>query len=119
MPVREKKSETIEIRLPYAAKQAFTAQCRAQGRTVSETLRVFIEARSASPKRRRWRLAAGAVIAAAVAAGAAPSLARPAAREALGRMDLNGDRSVSLTEFQRLDANHDGRVTLEEVRAAP
>src|ERR1700761_765042 len=51
-----KKSETLEIRLPYALKQAFMARCQAQGRSASEALRGFIEqalieGASAEPRR--------------------------------------------------------------------
>jgi len=103
-----KKSESLEIRIPYPAKVAFVERCRREGRSASEALRGFIdqqiEAPKAPPASRRLRLLAGALIAAAVGAAALPSAAGPA-----------GDllRRVS---FAQLDANHDGVLTLDEYR---
>lgn len=116
---RLKKSETLEIRLPYAAKQAFMAGCRAEGRTASEALRGFIDQRLTppAPRRRLTRLAAGALIATAVGAFALPSLARPSLQAEFGRLDRDDDGSVSLAEFARLDADHDGKVSLRELAA--
>jgi hypothetical protein len=101
-----KKSETLEVRLPYPTKQAFMARCRDDGRSASEAVRAFIETEvgeRAKPGRRRLmaRLAAGALIAAAAGAVAAPTLAHP-------------NRAA---DFLRLDANHDGVLTLQEFRA--
>jgi hypothetical protein len=75
-----KKSETLELRLPYPTKQAFMARCQADGRSASEAIRAFIEAEVGErprPKRRTLaaRLAVGALLAAAAGAAAAPSLA--------------------------------------------
>jgi hypothetical protein len=74
-----KKSETLELRLPYEAKQAFMARCQADGRSASEAIRAFIEAEiepRPRPKNRLLaRIAAGALLAAAAGAVAAPSLA--------------------------------------------
>ncbi len=108
-----KKSESLEIRLPYDAKLAFMARCRADGRSASEALRDYIDRQIAdpAPRPRRWRLAVGALIAAALGAVALPSLARPAdpAHDLLRRV-----------AFAHLDANHDGAVTLDEyLRARP
>ncbi|THD79353.1 MAG: hypothetical protein E7812_09780 [Phenylobacterium sp.] len=77
-----KKSESLEVRLPYAAKQAFMAACEKDGRTASEAVRAFIEAEIGGRRRRArlvGRLAAGALLAAAAGAAAAPVLAHPAA----------------------------------------
>lgn len=99
-----KKSETLEVRLPYPTKQAFMARCRHDGRSASEAVRGFIEAEVGAGRlaRRRGkliaRLAAGAVLAAAAGAVAAPTLAHP------NRM----------AEFQRLDTNHDGVISRAE-----
>src|SRR6195952_1800034 len=84
---RLKKSETLEIRLPYPTKVAFMARCRDDGRSASEALRGFIDghieprrpARRA-PLQLSGRLIAGALIAAAMGAVALPSLARPTLR---------------------------------------
>jgi hypothetical protein len=104
-PRKLKKSESLEIRIPYPTKQAFMARCRDEGRSASEALRALIDgqleaARPAPPARRRpWRLIAGALVAAAVGAAAVPSLARPGLRAA---------------EFTALDANHDGVLSFAE-----
>lgn len=126
---RQKKSETLEIRLPYAAKLAFMARCRDEGRSASEALRQFIDgqvearpsrgANSRPSSRLVGRLVAGAAVAAAMAAVAVPSLARPSLIAEFDRLDLNGDHAITAAEFARLDANHDGKVTLAEFRAAP
>ena len=122
---RLKKSETLEIRLPYPTKLAFMASCRAEGRSASEALRHFIDGHldgGAKPARRAYllrsgRLIAGAMIAAAMGAVALPSLARPTLRAEFDRLDLNGDRAISFAEFARLDTNHDGKVSFAEFRA--
>lgn len=91
-----KKSETIEIRIPYPTKAAFMARCRQDGSSASEALRRLIdehlaEAAEIRPapqapagQRRLRHLAAGALIAAAVGAVALPTLARPACPAAAG-----------------------------------
>ena len=118
---RLKKSETLEIRLPYPTKLAFMASCRDEGRSASEALRHYIDghlqgARPAKPRRAR-HLIAGALVVAALGAVALPSLARPSLRAEFDRLDLNGDHSITLAEFARLDTDHDGKVSFAEFRA--
>jgi hypothetical protein len=95
-PRPPKKSETLEIRIPYPDKQAFMARCRQDGASASETLRALIDAhlegdiarpcsappQAAGPGRTLLHLAAGALIAAAAGAVALPSLAHPACASA-------------------------------------
>jgi hypothetical protein len=104
-PRKLKKSESLEIRIPYPTKQAFMARCQDEGRSASAVLRAFIDGQLDAPKpraaRKAWRLIAGVVAAAAVGAVAVPSLARPGLKAA---------------EFARLDTNHDGVLSLEEYR---
>ena len=112
-PRPPKKSESLEIRIPYDAKLAFMDRCRRDGRSASEALRAFIDQQieAPRPRPRHWRLAVGAMIAAALGAVALPSLARPAdpAHDLLRRV-----------AFAHLDANHDGVVSLDEyVRGRP
>jgi hypothetical protein len=108
-----KKSESLEIRIPLATKEAFMARCRDDGRSASEAVRAFIEAelapRPASP--RRWRLIVGGLIAAAVGAAALPSLAHNGLAAPVRGFLLR-------SEFDRLDANRDGMVSFEEYRQA-
>ena len=106
-----KKSETVEVRLPYVTKTAFMARCRAEGRTASDAIRSFIEAEldrsaeaGAPPVRMGWRpLLAAAVAGLALGAAAAPSLAQSAA--------------PSQSAFNRLDRDHDGVIRFDEFRA--
>ena len=124
---RLKKSETLEIRLPYPTKLAFMASCRDEGRSASEALRRYIDGhlqgdRPVKPAtdvrgRRSRHLIAGALVVAALGAVALPSLARPSLRAEFDRLDLNGDRSITLAEFARLDTDHDGKVSFAEFRA--
>lgn len=104
-----KKSETIEVRVPYGAKTAFAAHCRREGRTVSEAVRLFMEQEiGGRAQRTRWRLRRWHAVAAAVGglllgAVAAPSLAQttaPTSRAAFDRIDRNGDGVVSYDEFR-------------------
>lgn len=102
-----KKSETLEIRLPYAVKAAFMARCRARGRTASDLVRGYIErevdgARAQRSRLRIWQALAAALAGLAVGAVAAPTLARPALTT----------RAV----FERLDRNHDGVLSYAEFR---
>jgi hypothetical protein len=110
---RLKKSETLEIRLPYPTKLAFMARCRDEGRSASEALRGFIDGQvepaqieAKGPAARATpRLIVAALIAAALGAVAVPSLAHPSLRG-------------TTAEFARLDTNHDGKISFEEFRAA-
>lgn len=113
-PRKLKKSESLEIRIPYPTKQAFMARCQTDGVSASEALRGFIEGQLApAPVRRKApRLLIGGLIAAAVGAMAAPTLAGPAMAAGLAR-DL-----VSRVAFERIDANHDGVISYAEYRRA-
>jgi hypothetical protein len=114
-PRKLKKSETLEIRLPYPTKLAFMARCQDAGVSASEALRGFIDGELAPPapaRRKAPRLLIGGLIAAAVGAIAVPSLAGPVVAKGLAR-DL-----VSRVAFERIDANHDGVISYAEYRAA-
>src|SRR5689334_16937097 len=111
-PSRLKKSETLEIRLPYPTKLAFMARCRDDGRSASAARRHFIddhlEAREPPRASRLARVIAAALIAAAAVAFALPSLAKSSPRAEFACLDFNGDKGVSPAEFVRLDADRDG-----------
>ena len=103
---KPKKSEVLEVRLPYETKTAFMARCRETDRTASEVVRIFIDQeldeRTAKPRSNGlvWRAFAAALAGLAVGAVAAPSLARPT--------------TPSQAAFERLDANRDGVLSYEE-----
>ena len=105
-PRPPKKSETLEIRLPHAAKAAFMERCRAEGVTASEVVRSLIENKApvASKVRRAmkgWQALAAAVAGIVIGAAAAPSIAQalPGSRAAFNQMDANRDGVVSFAEF--------------------
>jgi hypothetical protein len=121
---RLKKSETLEIRLPYPTKLAFMARCRDEGRSASEALRHFIDGHIETQKPARrplllggGRLLIGALIAAAMGAVALPSLARPSLRAEFDRLAADPAAGITAADLARLDANHDGKVSFEEFRA--
>ncbi|THD61541.1 hypothetical protein [Phenylobacterium sp.] len=124
MTAKLKKSETLEIRLPYPTKLAFMARCRDEGRSASEALRGFIEG-EITPARRPARLvprlaprvAIGALIAAAMGAVALPSLAHPNLRAEFDCL-ARDRQAIGPADLARLDANHDGQITYAEFRAA-
>ena len=118
--IRLKKSETLEIRLPYPTKLAFMARCRDEGRSASEALRGFIDGEiGATPTHARLpgRLIVGALIAAAMGAVALPSLAHPSLRSDFDRLANHSD-AIALADFARRDTNHDGQITFDEFQAA-
>jgi hypothetical protein len=112
-----KKSETLEIRLPHPTKVAFMARCRDDGRSASEALRGFIDEQIDGRAARRspqWRLLAGALMAAAAATVALPSLAHTSEKAGFQRLDANRDGTISAAEVLALDANRDGGVDPSE-----
>ncbi len=117
---RVKKSETLEVRIPYETKQAFLTACREDGTTASEVVRDkvqdYLDARERpslnedkrtlimklpQPIRRYgWRAAAGGVAAIGfVGIAALPSAAAPDFKAQFGRLDKNSDGVISVEEF--------------------
>lgn len=112
--VREaKKSETIELRVSHAVKQAFMTRCEAEGANASAVLRGCIETYLAGAdskpveNRTMKSILLKPALAAISIAGAAFALHAPA----LSAPDV-------AAHFARLDANGDGKVTREELRDA-
>lgn len=105
-----KKSETIEVRVPYGAKTAFAEHCRENGQTVSEAVRAFMEreigaeGRTGRVRTRLWHAVAALAAGLALGAVAAPSLAQTQGQQG------------SHAAFERLDRNHDGVVSYDEFR---
>jgi hypothetical protein len=106
-----KKSETIEIRIPYETKLAFMTRCREDGVSVSAALRGFIgerleappemKSRPTSGRRMGLQMAAGLAAAIGMAATAVPSLAASVDRIGFSRLDADGDGGVSRAELAR------------------
>lgn len=116
-PRKLKKSESLEIRIPYPTKAAFMARCRRDGLSASEALRAFIERELAGPARpSRWtrgHIVAGALVTALVAAIAAPSLAHQF------RGATSTEEPRLRAEFVRLDTDRDGRLSVAEYLRRP
>ena len=135
---KEKKSEMLDVRLPFGLKQALVEACRKQGVTVSDTVRGLIseyvnatKAGHIHPKLKGIAMkiarnplkTTGMTLAslAAFALMAAPSTADERLFKAL---DSDGDGSISALDLnetdqiviQVLDADHSETVTLEEFR---
>ena len=103
-----KKTETLELRLPYETKQAFMARCRAAGRSASEELRGFIagyvkDGARKRVDRKRLAIRVGLVFVALAAATAVaePALARASVSASFARIDANHDGKISFSEFAR------------------
>lgn len=108
-PREPKKSETIEVRVPYEVKSALMDKAHAEGRSASEVIRESILSYLAGqPKETSsmlsilWKPAAvvGALSAALMSVTLLPSASH-------AQPDL---KSV----FQMLDRNHDGAITADE-----
>lgn len=100
---KPKKSETLEIRLPFSTKERFMARCRDDGRSASEAVRGFIDAEIYGPTRsgrsRVWQVMVAAVAGLALGAVAAPSLAKASGQTAFEQVDRNGDGVISRAEY--------------------
>jgi Ca2+-binding EF-hand superfamily protein len=106
-----KKTETLEVRVPHATKQAFMARCRDEGRSASDVIREFIDgylARpSIQPERRKIMSnlfqpsLMGAAFAAVAVALLGPTAGRagPDLRQTFRAIDRNADQNISLAEF--------------------
>lgn len=141
MKRREKKSETLEVRMPHSKKQAFMEACERNGITASHAVRRFIDAYVArsnrvslkqiikdltmTANRHRMKLTGmmTAVIAATIGFGALPSTAEG---DAFGKLDSNGDGYITSDEIggdggmviEILDTDGDNRVSPDEFEAA-
>ncbi|MGV9008884.1 DUF2613 family protein [Brevundimonas sp.] len=99
-----KKSESLEIRLPFSTKGRFMARCRDDGRSASEAVRGFIENEIEGPARSRsrvWQVLVAAMAGLALGAVAAPSLAKASAQTAFEQLDGNGDGVLTRVEYGR------------------
>ncbi len=118
-PTKSKKSETLEVRIPYDTKQAFLTACREDGTTASEVVRESVQTYLDTRERpsleenrtlimkfpepvRHYapRIAAGAVAAIGLATFTAlPVAAAPDFKAQFNRLDVNKDGVISSDEF--------------------
>ena len=125
-----KKSETLEVRLPHAVKQAFMARARTQGRTASAVLREFVDSYlagasppEARPMIKRYLKPAAATTAAASALALyalTPSAvaAAPDLKSVFAELDRDRDGAISSAEF--IDRHDSGVVLMHrDGQAAP
>ncbi len=119
----EKQSESLEVRLGFAAKRAFMEACREKGMTASEVVRDFVATYPVRPARRPWarlptqlteypmNLTLTAMLAASLAASTLlPIQSATADREDPERSfaQLDGD---SDGYFSRIDLYHEAGLT--------
>jgi len=118
-PIKSKKSETLEVRIPYETKQAFLTACREDGTTASEVVResvqTYLDERERPPIQEKRtlvmklpqpvrhygpRIAAGGLAAIGLATFAAlPSAAAPDFKAQFNQLDANRDGVLSPDEF--------------------
>lgn len=108
----EKQSESLEVRLGFAAKRAFMEACRDKGMTASEVVRQFVETYPVRPARRPWarlptklteypmNLTLTALLAASLGASTLLPL-----------QSATADRDDPETSFARIDTDGDGYFT--------
>jgi predicted DNA-binding protein len=116
MKRREKKSESLDIRLPFQQKQDFMAATKQRGETASQALRQFISTyiedarlaeQSSTVQEITMTLAKHRLKSLATAAGAALGVFSIAALPS----------AADSTVFERLDKNKDGLITEGEILA--
>lgn len=110
----EKKSEMLEVRLSLSEKQALAAHCRDRGISASELVRDLLSARVKTPAWRRFLQPKGTgtmpELTSLLPGAAAITLAGSIALAVAAPSTASDYR----TAFDTLDANADGRVTIEE-----
>lgn len=136
----EKKTETLEVRLPHTKKEAFKEACEAEGITASHAVRTFIDAYLKQSRRVKLKTisqeitmklfrnplktaaAIGTSLTAAVLFAASPSVADP---DTFALMDKNGDGFITNADIQNdsdtldpalahADSNKDGKLDRAE-----
>ncbi|MAP95716.1 MAG: hypothetical protein CMK07_12270 [Ponticaulis sp.] len=135
----EKKSETLEVRLPYSQKIAFMDACKEEGITASEALRAgideFLETRSRQSQHShamkdvvtlmtRKKKTVGSLLALSLSAVAFTALPSAAADELFVQFDKNKDGVLTAGEiskndgkvFDVLDKNGDGEISPDEFK---
>lgn len=134
----EKKSESLEVRLPYSQKIAFMDACREEGITASEALRAGIDEFLASREgqsqqsnqfrdvvtlmKTNPKKTAGSLMALSLGAALFTAMPSAAQDELFVQYDKNKDGVLTVGEisendgkvFEVLDKNGDGQITADE-----
>lgn len=138
-PRKEKKSETLELRISWSEKQAFMAKCEADGIGASARLRDLIEHHLSDPAehtepqperkismspvfRKRPRAGLAAIVAIAgtsMLAAATPSMANIDTEAVFNLMDSNRDGRVVFEEYYELAAQEGFFMTPDAPVDAP
>ena len=136
---REKKSETIEVRLPYSQKTAFMGACQEKGISASEALRsqidTFIGSPAPSQKRNQFgatfnmirlhsKKSIATLTALATSAALFAALPSSADEKLFDAFDKNNDGVISLSELGSkddrvisiLDQDGSGDISRDEFR---
>lgn len=142
---QEKKSETLEVRLPYSAKTKFMEKCATQNETASHVLRGFINThisntsgagqRTQTPRKPISVLIAASALAISLYFSVQPlsEMLRPKAPRTspvlLSMLDTNKDGYLTATDardetrhalfrlLENNDANEDGKLSAKEMGA--
>ncbi len=134
MTRREKKSESLEIRLEYSKKTSFMQACSERGQTASGVLRSAIEdyIQGAGRSLRmpvKYINAAGAFVCLLILSSSYEMPASDSANIILGAFDSNSDTYLTATDardesrkalfhlLENADVDENGRVTAQELDA--
>ncbi len=131
MPKLEKKSETLEVRLPHSVKTTFMEKCVANEETASHVLRRFIANYLKPPLRtRRGFQAVFLASALCIFCGGLYYVAQPGAPKGgmlFANFDTNKDGYLTATDarnetrpmlfamLEKADTNEDGRLSRAEI----
>ncbi len=131
----QKKTETLEVRLPHETKRAFLDACRENGTTASEVVRESIDTYLAGqcgpapqdfkgrliamipkPVRKRRYLAGALGVAGLAVFTAMPSAAGPDFRAVFDRLDANQDGILTPDEFTSRSSSSPGKGDMIVIR---
>jgi len=126
---REKKSESLEVRLPYSVKRAFMRATKRRGETASEAVRQFIDqyleeaAQAETPSAlseitmtvtKNPRKTLAMALSAAAAAFTFAALPSAADDGVLALLDMNGDKVLTRSDFETMQGGDEAFEAIAE-----